>query len=119
MDLIIGQHMKVLVSIDDMQFGFMSGKGTTDAVQIVSTTSAPLRWCPDFMLFVANPDFTPAGWLALLLIKADCYCTHSRCSANCIISTICSAVCIYQIQHKLCLPLWMCGEMSFEETRCE
>ena len=66
-----------------------------------------------FMLFFGKPVMH-TRW-------ADGYCFHHGCSASCMISTKSSAYCIYQmkcrlylpdIQHKLCLPLSMCGRRS-------
>ena len=64
----------------------------------------PHRWGPIF------DTCTPVGWL---LIKADCYCIHNGYGVSCIISTKCSAVCIYRIQYKMCPPMWMCGGNNY------
>ena len=58
------------------------------------------------------PDFPFLGkpvmhirWMAVMYVpKTGCYCIDNRCIVSCIISTGYSAVCIYQIGHKLCQP---------------
>ena len=69
--------------------------------------TCPQRWGPNFP-FLDNLPCTPAGWLALLMIKRTATAFTTDTLVSCMASTRCSADCIYQIEHKLCLPLLKC-----------
>ena len=51
--------------------------------------------------FWASRPCTAAVWLAMLLIKADCYCLNNGYSANSIISARCTACYTYQMRCSL------------------